>query len=275
MPYYCRPVPCPPVAQHWVKTTATYSRKRTLAAVGESKHCRRGCSLSEQTLRFTLATGTVVLKLTPSRSVITVCLIRQQFLNGDRWIMPDEEDRRPVPVEVPLEKRPKYVVLLPQIAAMADAGSGRRPHLAGARNERRGRPRRPPSPSHRRAPSKANRPSSTAAAPAQRHLDADLPPTFGGGRPAPEGRRKLRPPRPRDERQPRNDRSGLRLREPRQSPRGSQVRAEADTTGLAERSVIRMTTPEDLHAIQRTPGEPQKVEPSVGDGLSNNDELPT
>ena len=47
-----------------------------------------------------------------------------EFLNGDRWIMPDEAARSRFPVEIPLEKPPKHVVLLPQIAAMADAGSG-------------------------------------------------------------------------------------------------------------------------------------------------------
>jgi hypothetical protein len=38
--------------------------------------------------------------------------------------MPDERSRSRIPVEIALEKLPKYVVLLPQIAAVADAGSG-------------------------------------------------------------------------------------------------------------------------------------------------------
>jgi DNA invertase Pin-like site-specific DNA recombinase/transcription initiation factor TFIIIB Brf1 subunit/transcription initiation factor TFIIB len=47
-----------------------------------------------------------------------------EFLHGDRWTMPSEGGFPGLDVTVPLRKPPKYEVMLPQIVAMAEAGSG-------------------------------------------------------------------------------------------------------------------------------------------------------
>ncbi len=47
-----------------------------------------------------------------------------EFLHGNRWTMPSERGIRGPEVAVPLRKPPKYEVMLPQIAGMAEAGSG-------------------------------------------------------------------------------------------------------------------------------------------------------
>ena len=48
----------------------------------------------------------------------------REFLHGDRWTMPSEEGFPGLDVAVPLQKPPKYEVMLPQIVEMAEAGSG-------------------------------------------------------------------------------------------------------------------------------------------------------
>lgn len=47
-----------------------------------------------------------------------------EFLNIDRWIMPNTGQSHAVSVTVPLRRIPKYESMLPQIVEMADAGSG-------------------------------------------------------------------------------------------------------------------------------------------------------
>jgi DNA invertase Pin-like site-specific DNA recombinase len=47
-----------------------------------------------------------------------------EFLNTDRWIMLGKAPRGRRNVAVPLRRTPKYEVMLPQIVAMAEAGSG-------------------------------------------------------------------------------------------------------------------------------------------------------
>jgi hypothetical protein len=46
------------------------------------------------------------------------------FLNNDRWTMPKTGKSHAVAVTAPLRRTPKYELILPQIAEMADAGSG-------------------------------------------------------------------------------------------------------------------------------------------------------
>jgi hypothetical protein len=47
-----------------------------------------------------------------------------EFLNTDRWTMTKTGESHAVTVTVPLRRTPKYELMLPQIAEMADAGSG-------------------------------------------------------------------------------------------------------------------------------------------------------
>ncbi|MFM7518980.1 MAG: DHH family phosphoesterase [Planctomycetota bacterium] len=47
-----------------------------------------------------------------------------EFLHGDRWILPETSDSSILEVFVPLSRPLKYELLLPQIAALADAGAG-------------------------------------------------------------------------------------------------------------------------------------------------------
>ncbi|MFM1903749.1 MAG: hypothetical protein RLZZ440_1649 [Planctomycetota bacterium] len=47
-----------------------------------------------------------------------------EFLNTDRWTIPEKAPRGRRDIVVPLHRTPKYEVMLPQIVEMAEAGSG-------------------------------------------------------------------------------------------------------------------------------------------------------
>jgi hypothetical protein len=137
----------------------------------------------------------------------------REFPHGDRWTIPETGELPRLEVTTPLRRVSKYEILMPQIAAVADAGSSidlisrelgfsaevvrdaLHLHRTGKRPPGRidGRRRR-------------NRNTGQPTVPKYQQIAAEV-------EPPPQGRRGPRPASPGDEGQPGHDRQRLRLRQ--------------------------------------------------------------